>query len=411
VSRPYPRPLLKPLKTALADTPVVCVLGPRQCGKTTLVRQLEPRYRYLTFDDPATLAYARGDPTGFVATLPLHAILDEVQRAPELFSTLKLAIDLDRRPGRLVLTGSANILFLPGLSDSLAGRMEILNLFPLTAAEQAHGKGRFLERLLAGTAKFSLNRPALAAPVELANLIVTGGFPPALERGPERARRWHRAYLRTLIERDVLDVARIRDVGNVGRLLELLALRTASLLNLSSLSTDLGMRRETVEHYLSICERLFLIHRLPPWHRNPANRLIKAPKIHVLDSGLAATLSGLSASDFGARRERFGHLLESFVVQQLRAQASWLDPELRFWHYRDKDQIEVDLVITRGRDTWGIEVKSALSIVPGDGRGLRRLADQCGEDYRGGMLLYAGNAAFPFDDRGHIAMPLARLSE
>ncbi|MGH8034268.1 MAG: ATP-binding protein, partial [Lysobacterales bacterium] len=207
----------------------------------------------------------------------------------------------------------------------------------------------------------------------------------------------------------VRDVARVRDTAAVGRLLELLALRTGELLNVSSLGNDLDLRRETVEHYLAVCERLYLVRRLPPWHRNQASRLIKSPKVHVLDSGLAATLTGLNAADWSTQRSRFGHLLESFVVQQLVAQAGWTDPDLRFWHYRDKDQVEVDLVITRGRQTWGVEVKSAVTATPADGQGLRRLAEQCGADYQCGVLLYAGDSAFALGDRRNLAMPLARL--
>ncbi len=408
--KPFARPLAATLKAALRDTPVVCLLGPRQSGKTTLARTLEPRYAYVTFDDAATLAFARSDPTGFVTALPRWAILDEIQRVPELMRTLKLAVDRDRRPGRFVLTGSANLLLLPGLGDSLAGRMEVLHLHPLTAAERARTRGRFLATLLDGRLKARIAGTAPRAPLALADRIVAGGFPEAVARSPVRARTWHREYLRLLLERDVRDVAQVRDPAAVGRLLELLALRTAELLNVSSLSNDLALRRETVEHYLAVCERLYLVRRLLPWHRNPANRLIRAPKVHLLDTGLAATLMGLSAGDWSTQRTRFGHLLESFVVQQLVAQAGWTDPDLRFWHYRDKDQVEVDLVITRGRHTWGVEVKSAVTATPTDGHGLRRLAAQCGTDYRGGVLLYAGDSAFALGG-ANLAMPLARLWE
>lgn len=389
---------------------MVCLLGPRQSGKSTLARTLEPRYTYVTFDDAAALAFAQADPTGFVAALPTRVILDEIQRVPELMRTLKLAVDRDRRPGRFVLTGSANLLLLPKLGDSLAGRMEVVQLHPLTAAEQARVPGHFLKALIAGRLKPSIAATAPRLPLALAERIVAGGFPEAVSRTPARARAWHREYLRLLIERDVQDVARVRDPAAVGRLLEMLALRTAELLNVSSLGNDLDLRRETVEHYLAACERLYLVRRLLPWHRNPATRLIKTPKVHLLDTGLAASLMGLTAQDWTTQRTRFGHLLESFVVQQLIAQAGWTDPELRFWHYRDKDQVEVDLVITRGRQTWGVEVKSALAVSPNDGQGLRRLADQCGADYQGGVVLYAGDNSFALGG-GNLAMPLARLWE
>lgn len=407
----FPRHLAVDLHTALQDTPVVCLLGPRQCGKTTLARSLEPGYAYLSLDDTATLAFAKQDPTSFVAALPKHAILDEVQRAPELLRTIKLTIDSDRRPGRLILTGSANLMLLPALGDSLAGRMEVLQLHPLTVDEQHTAPGCFLRDLLAGNLQPTLAPPALEDGRTLARHIVVGGFPEALTRSEVRARSWHRAYLRALLERDVQDIARIRDLSAVSRLLELLALRTAELLNVAGLCNELNIRRETVESYLSICEKLYLIRRLQPWHHNESKRLIKTPKIHLLDSGLAATLAGLGTDDWINRRDRFGHLLESFVVQQLHAQAGWTDPDLRFWHYRDKDQVEVDLVITKGRKTWGVEVKASATATSSDGRGLRRLGEQCGTNWQGGVLLYAGHAAFPLDGKHNLAAPLAWLWE
>jgi predicted AAA+ superfamily ATPase len=297
------------------------------------------------------------------------------------------------------------------LDAILTGKWTVadVQLHPLTAAEQARAPGRFLAALLGGRLKPAIARTAPQTPLALAERIVAGGFPEAVARSATRARSWHREYLRTLLERDVQDVARARDPAAVGRLLEMLALRTAELLNVSSLGNDLGLRRETVEHYLAVCERLYLVRRLLSWHRNPASRLVKTPKVHLLDSGLAATLTGITAKDWSTQRSRFGHLLESFAVQQIVAQAGWTDPDLRFWHYRDKDQVEVDLVITRGRQTWGVEVKLAVTATPADGQGLRRLAEQCGADYQGGVLLYAGDSSFALGDGRNLAMPLARL--
>lgn len=405
----YDRPLREAVKIALADTPVVCLSGPRQAGKTTLVHQFEPDYGYVTLDDPATLAFAQDDPSGFVAALPDPAILDEVQRAPELLRAIKLSVDGDRRPGRFLLTGSANLLLLPRLGDSLAGRMEVIDLQPLSSAEQARRPGAFLEALLDGKLKPALAQAAEPDMQTLAARVVTGGFPEAVRREPARARAWHRQYLRAILERDVHDVARVRDTSELARLLELLALRTAQLLNVASLSKELGLRRETVEHYLAVCERLFLARHLNAWHGNRAKRLIKSPKMHLVDSGLAATLAGLDANDAVAQRERFGHLLETFVVQQLVTQAGWTAPELEFSHYRDKDQVEVDLVINRGREVWGVEIKAAATVTPADGAGLRRLADRCGKHFRGGVVLHAGTATIKLAADNCLAVPLARL--
>ncbi len=407
----FPRSLEPVIREALADTPVVCVLGPRQSGKTTLVRQLAPERAYISLDEHNYHQTALADPAGFVASLPDAVTLDEVQRAPALLPAIKHAVDQDRRPGRFVLTGSANLLLLPAVTESLAGRMEIAQLHPLTESEKARAPGCFLSDLLNGTIEPGIRPEEARDGPSLQDRLVAGGFPEPLTRTPVRSRQWHRQYLRSIIDRDVQDVARVRDAHELGRLLELLALRSAGLLNTSNLADTLGLDRSTVNHYIAVLERLFLVRRLPAWHRNPAKRLIRAPKVHLLDSGLAATLADLTAYDWLGRRNRMGHLLESFVVQQLIAQATWTEPDLRFWHYRDKDRVEVDIVITRGQRTWGVEVKAARSLTPGDGKGLVRLADRCGEDFQAGVLLYAGRDCLPLADRRMLAVPLSELSE
>ena len=407
----YPRSLAPAIAAALADTPVVCLLGPRQCGKTSLAQKLFPERTFISLDEPNYYHVASSDPAGFVASLPPEVTIDEVQRAPELLPIIKREVDRNRSPGRFLLTGSANLLLLPKVSESLAGRLEIVHLQPLTEAEKEHQPGRFLAMFLAGAI-----RPAIRPLPEgenpgptLAQRLVAGGYPEPLRRSPTRARQWRRQYLQSIIERDIREVARVKDAREVARLLELLALRNSELLNTSNLAKELTLHRDTVDHYLNILERLFLLRRLPAWHRNSAKRLIKAPKLQLLDSGLAATLAGLTAEDWLARRERMGHLLESFVVQQIMAQAAWTDPDLRFWHYRDKDQVEVDLVITRGAETWGIEVKAASTLDPRDGQGLAHLAKQCGRNFQSGILLYNGEDVLPLGEKKFLAAPLNTL--
>ena len=405
-----PRLLAPAIHQAMADTPVICLLGPRQSGKTTLARRLEPGRAYVSLDDNNYYQTATSDPVAFIAGLPDAVTLDEVQRVPGLLPAIKQAVDEDRRPGRFLLAGSANLLLLPKVTESLAGRMEIVQLQPLTEAEKMRRPGCFLKSLLEGSFKPAIRSPVLQEDGQaLPQRLVAGGYPEPLTRSPIRARQWHRQYLRTIIERDIQDVARIRESRELSRLLELLALRSAALFNASNLANSLGLHRETVEHYVSALERLFLVRRLPAWHHNTGKRLIKSPKVHLLDSGLAATLAGLSASDWFGKRERMGHLLESFVVQQLIAQAAWTDPDLRFWHYRDKDQVEVDVVITRGRKTWGIEVKAAATLTAADGKGLARLADYCGDDFELGILLYTGKDTLPMKGKRKLAVPVSEL--
>jgi predicted AAA+ superfamily ATPase len=403
-----PRQAEGALRRALLDSPVVCLLGPRQCGKSALAQQYAPRRAYLTFDDGALLAAARADPDGFVAGLPAPVTLDEVQRVPAILRAVKLAVDRDRRPGRFLLTGSADLLLLPAVSESLAGRMEIVRLHPLTEAEKSRRPGRFLEHLLAGALKARI-RPGTAAPRDLVARLVEGGFPEAVRRPPARVRPWHRAYVDALVERDARDVATLRNRDHLRALLTIMAHQTAQLLNVNAVSVHLGIRRETVENHLAALERLFLVHRVPAWHPNEARRLVKAAKVHIVDSGLAASLAGLTERDWLPERQRFGHLLESFVLQQLRAQASAAGIDVAFCHYRDKDQVEVDVVITRGRKVWGVEVKAGSAVDGRDGRGLRRLADVAGRDFQGGVVLYGGASTLPTADRRVLAVPLREL--
>lgn len=399
------------LEEALTDTPVVCLLGARQSGKSTLVEILAPDRDYITLDDQNYLQAATSDPAGFVAQLPAKVTLDEVQRVPELLLAIKRVVDSDRRAGRFLLTGSANLLQLPRLADSLAGRMECLFLQPFTEAEKAGTTGHFLKRLLNGELQGPLSGGKALKRSTIPDRLLMGGYPEPNQRLPIRARQWHRQYIRSIVERDIRDVARIKDSNDVARLLELLALRTAELLNVTSLAGDLHEDRQTIDRHLAILEKLFLIRTLPAWHRNSAKRLVKAPKVHLCDTGLAATLADLHADDWNTKRERFGHLLESFVLQQFIAQAGWTDPDLRFWHYRDKDQVEVDCVITRGSKVWGIEIKAAATVNPSDGRGLHRLAEQAKGDFQGGIVLYDGDAVLPLGKSGFLAVPLSRLWE
>lgn len=401
----YPRFIQAKVEEALQDTPVVCLLGPRQVGKSTLCQQLAPGRSYLTLDDHATLAVAKEDPTGFIQSLPEYVTLDEVQRAPELLLAIKAEVDRNRMPGRFLLTGSANLLLLPKVKESLAGRIEILHLHPLTEAERQQKQPNFLQKLTAQQLKPSITS-AQQELVGLAERVCHGGYPEPGTRPPNRARQWFKQYLQTIIKNDVQNVANIRDEDELYRLAELLALRTGNLLNTNSIATDLKMRRETTDKYISILEHLFLVYRLPAWHNNQAKRLIKAPKLHLVDSGLAATLNNLKAEQWHNLATNFGPILESFVIQQIRAQAEWLDEPPRLSHYRDKDQAEVDLVIEQGRDVYGIEVKKAVSIQEKDGEGLKRLAHQAGKHFKGGVLFYCGNNALPLKTEHCVAAPI-----
>jgi len=399
--------MLRPrLLEALADTPVVLIHGPRQCGKTTLAQTVK-KYAYLTFDDEVQRAAAEADPVGFVADLPHKVILDEIQRVPRLFSSLKVAVDRDRQAGRFLLTGSANVLLAPALSDSLAGRMEILRLHPLAQCEIAGRDAGFLRNLF--TANIKAGRHARLGK-DLPGLLVAGGYPAALARSSAtRGGEWYRAYIETLVQRDVRDMSRISSLDSLSRLLQLAASQTARLLNVSDLSAPFQLSRPSIRDYLALLERIFLIETLPPWHSNRLSRLIKTPKLHVSDTGLAASLLGIDAQGLAQDRALLGQLLESFVFNELRRMASWQESPVAFYHYRDKDQVEVDLVLERGsRELAAVEVKAAATVTEADFRGLRKIRDATGDRFKAGVVLYDGENSVGFGER-LFAVPITAL--
>jgi len=286
--------------------------------------------------------------------------------------------------------------------------MQIVRLQPFTDSEKEGKAGAFLETLLDGNLKPSIQGGANTAQ-ELFTRMLKGGYPEVSNRSMKRTRQWHRDYLRSIVDRDIKDVAKVKDADDVARMLEVIAIRTGELQNFSSLANELKISNATAERYLSVLQRLFLVRRLRSWQKNPAKRLVKSPKYHIVDAGLGATLMGLNENSWRNERTRVGHLLESYVLQQIIAQAGWTDPDLQFHHYRDKDKIEVDLVLNRGRDTWGIEIKAASSVSKRDGAGLRRLADICGKDFRGGVVFYAGNDTLRMGDDRLLAVPISEL--
>lgn len=407
----YPRLAEPRVEAALADTPVVLIHGPRQSGKTTLARRVgEPRkYTYISFDDDVALASAKADPVGFVGDLPERATLDEVQRVPWLFTALKIAVDRRRTPGRFILTGSANVLLVPKLADSLAGRMEIVRLHPLAQCELAGRTPRFLDALFAGAFR---TRSYERLGTGLAERIVSGGYPAALARPvPRRRMAWYRDYIETLVQRDVRDLARISVLDALPRLLALAAARTSRLFNVSDLASPFQVSRPTIRDYVTLLERVFLLELLPPWHSNRLSRLIKTPKLHVGDTGVACALLGLDTAALARDRTTFGQLLETFVVQELRRQATGEDQSVAFHHFRDRDGVEVDLVLERGaNEVAGIEVKAAATVTATDFRGLRKLKDAAGLRFRAGIVLYDGETCTRFGE-GYYAVPIRALWE
>lgn len=399
------------LEAALADTPVVLLTGARQTGKSTLVQEIAATThpaRYLTFDDAGVLAAAQTDPAGFLAGMDDAVVLDEVQRAPELFLALKAAVDRERRPGRFLLTGSANVLLLPRLAETLVGRMEVLTLWPFSQGEIAGVAEGFVDAVFADTLpRLNVMQEAWT---ELLDRMLRGGYPEVVERSAEdRRTAWFGSYITTLLQRDVRDLAHIEGLTAVPRLLALLAARVTALLNFSELSRSIAMPQSTLKRYLALLETTFLFQPLPAWSSNLGKRLVKAPKVILSDTGLIAALLALNTERLIADRGLAGPLLENFVVMELRKQASWSRTRPQLFHYRTQTGQEVDIVLedAAGRLV-GVEVKASATISASDFKGLHALAEATGRQFHCGIVLYSGTEPLPFGQRLH-ALPVQVL--
>lgn len=409
----YPRYSEHHVKEALSDTPVVFIMGPRQAGKTTLVKTLidemgSEQWTYITLDDQTQFEIAKADPVGFIRNLPATRIaLDEVQRLPELFVSIKQAVDERRTPGRFLLTGSANALLLPRLSDSLAGRMETERLMTLSESEIQGKSPTFLSKLLNQDAPSTRD---IRVRDHLLHRMVTGCFPEPLQRANERrSHAWYQQYLNTLIQRDIHDLTHIDHPDLMAKLLKLTAFYAGKLVNLTEFGGKLGLDRLTIKKYMALLEQLFLVEQLPAWHSNEYKRLVKTPKLHSVDTGMMCAVRGLNWERLLKQPGDFGLLLESFVYNELRKQAVWIEEPLNFYHYRDKDKVEVDVVIENAvGDCFAIEVKAAATLSAKDFTGLKRFQGVAGNRFKIGVLLYDGDHTTAFGDNLY-AVPLGAL--
>jgi predicted AAA+ superfamily ATPase len=398
---------------ALSDTPVVFLRGARQSGKTTLVRNLAPdeggARDYVTLDSATVLAAAIGDPTGFLHGFQKPLTLDEVQRAPGLLLAIKEDVDRERVPGRYLLTGSANVMTLPKVADSLAGRMEILTLYPLSQGEIAGVREDFITRLFDGSYAFTAPSPQYSAE-DLFGAICTGGYPEVLSRkkGHRRA-AWFESYITALAERDIRDISNIQDKGGIIRLLGLLAARTASLFNQSEISNSSAIPNSTLSRYISLLESIFMIYFLPPWSSNLGKRFVKSPKIHLTDSGLAAHLCGADSARLGRDHNLAGKLFESFVVGEILRQSGWAEHPVRLYHYRLHTGDEIDLLLEdKSGNIAAIEVKLSQTVTQRDTQSMARLRDSLGGRFIRGAVIYSGREIIPLSER-LTALPIGSI--
>ncbi len=408
LASPVPRYAEARIRLALADTRVVAIVGPRQSGKTTLARKLarEDRRDFLTLDDEQTRAFALSDPTGFLRGKE-RAAIDEIQRAPNLILAIKKSVDEDPRPGRFLITGSADLFGGAIAPDSLAGRVETIALLPLSQAEIWRAPpSRLVEDLFAGAL---CDRVLPTAGPDLVQRVLGGGFPEALARPPRRRRDWLLAYAQSLAERDVSDIAPFIKPGQMRSLLDHAAVSAGQLLNMTDLGGRIGVDAKTIDRWMALLEKLFIVSRVRPWHCNELKRLIKTPKLQFIDSGLLAALRGQDDRSLSRDRQAFGALLECFVYSELRKVTARTGDWTLISHYRDKDQAEVDFVLENGPGrVAGVEVKASATARPDDFAGLKRMRDALGARFVAGVLLYDGEQFLQISDRLWAA-PLSAL--
>ncbi|MHB2150971.1 ATP-binding protein [Calditrichota bacterium LG25] len=383
---------------ALKFSPVVLLNGARQTGKTTLVKAIakEKSFRYVTLDDLTTLHAAKSDPQGFIAAFDKPLIIDEAQRVPELLLAIKARVDQNRQPGQFLLTGSANALMLPKISESLVGRMVILTLFPLSYDEIRGLKNTIIDDLV--EQKINTTPTDEISKNELFNYILLGGFPELQKLANEKQKKaWFQSYISTILQRDIQDLARINGIFELPRLFSFLGYQAGSLLNLSNLSRELGMPVSTLKRYVTLLEAIFLVHRLPAWFSNIGKRLIKTPKVFFNDSGLLSHLLGVNAENLESNPKLSGQLFENFVFQELIKQISWSENQPKLYYFRTAAGKEVDFILeTNNGQLIGIEIKLKETIQNKDFDGLRELMNLTHRQFKAGYILSLSKEIVPF---------------
>lgn len=399
----------------MVDEQVLLIEGPRSVGKSTLLRHLatEAGVEVIDLDDLDTREAVSRDVALFAAgTSPV--CFDEYQKLPLVLDAIKAELNRSGRPGRFVLAGSTRFDALPAAAQSLTGRLHRLTLRPFSQGELDQHEERFLPLAFDAPSALVELGGARAGREEVIRRVTTGGFPLAVERATTAARsRWFDDYVRLTLERDVRDLSRVRQAAALPRLLERLAGQTAQVLNISAAASAVGLDERTADGYTKLLEAVFLIQRVPAWARTTTARSALRPKVHVVDSGVAARLLRLTPEKMGDRStvalQQFGHLLETFAVMEIAKQASWRDDIDGIHHWRTHDGLEVDLVVERDDGSViGIEIKAGGRLPGEDLKGLRTLRDQIGKQFVAGYALYLGERSYTYEDRLHV-LPLDRL--
>ncbi|MGH3565940.1 MAG: ATP-binding protein [Pseudonocardia sp.] len=390
--------------------PVIVLHGPRAVGKSTLLKRIGDRRGrpVIDLDDPETRAFVTGGP-GFAVAGAGPVLIDEYQHVPDLLDAIKAELNRDLRPGRFVLTGSTNYTTIPRAAQALTGRAHVVTVWPLSQGEIEDRRESFVEKLLVDPSQVLEGPPSSTDRLGYAERVLAGGFPIPLRRAGRRARAgWFADYLDLVIERDVLDIRRIRQRDVLPRLFRRLAAQTGQIVNVASAARAEQLLPSAANDYAHLLEAVFLLHRLPAWGTTLGARVNVLPKIHLMDTGIGGWMldvipENLQRRDPSALTE-LGHLIETFAVNEILKQVAWVDDVVRAGHYRTHDGDEVDLVLqSSGGDVVGIEIKSGELVRPADAGQLGRLRDKLGDKFRGGIVLHTGRFARPLGDRLYAA--------
>ncbi len=385
----------------MADTPIVAINGARQVGKSTLAEQIlhSAGGSLVTLDDDAQRSAAASDPRSFVErNIDGPLIIDEVQFGPQLYRALKAAVDRDRRPGRFIVTGSTKLLSTDGFADALVGRLEVVELWPFSQGE-IHGSHDGFVDWAFGDRRVE---PGLGPPsrIDTFQRIVGGGFPEAITRQPRRRDAWFESYVVTLTEKLIRQLSGIERVAELPRLIKLCAARAGGELNVTSIANELGLPPRTVDGYLAVLANLFVIQLIPAWSTNLSKKVVRRPKLVMVDSGLACSLTGMTIDRIDDPAAPLGQLLESFVAMELKKQLTWSQTRATLWHFRDRDGAEVDLLLERADgQVVGIEVKASSTITSRDTKGLRFLAERLGDRFHAGYVISTMPEPTPLGDK------------
>lgn len=410
------RQLMAVLTRRLTEEPAAVLNGPRTVGKSTLLHALADRMEtaVIDCDDPATRAAVRNDPGRFVRG-PSPVLIDEYQHVPELLDAVKAELNRDLRPGRFVLAGSTRYSTLRQAGQALTGRVDILDVLPLAQAEiDGVPTDLLVHRLLDGVALPVDFVPSTTTREEYARRITSGGMPVALRRPPGRSRsRWFANYLELVIERDVIELSRVRQREMLPRLLNVLAARSGQVLNISAAAEAVGMEKSSAENYLRLLEAVFLTQRLPAWGTTAGSRVTRQPKVHLVDSGVMAWLTNMTPEKIGrndaSTLTEYGHLVETFAVGEVLKQVSWWDGPVTVGHFRTAAADEVDLILERDDGSvFAFEIKAGTRVDRGDLGGIRALRARVGERLAAAIVLYTGPLAYTHED-GTLVLPLDTL--